>query len=130
MGHAGTWLRAQRASVRLALLCALAGAAAVFIWNARQPGVTQAPTPSSQPRVGQLAPDAAAAAEARAQSSAAPGASTARGATGVIVGDAPSADAAGVDAASHTDSDGFSPDYGALVDDFQQQRALDPLVDE
>jgi hypothetical protein len=47
-------------------------------------------------------------------------------ARGEALGD--SAEDAG--AATQTDADGFSPDYGALVDDFQQQRALDPLTDE
>jgi hypothetical protein len=128
-------VQAQRGSVRLALLCALAGAAAVFIWNARQPSVNQAPASSSQTTIGQRAPDLAATAVARAQPSAAPGASTPGGAAGVIEGDATrgealAADTAKADAATPTDADGFSPDYGALVDDFQQQRALDPLVDE
>jgi hypothetical protein len=120
----------QRGSVRLALLCALAGAAAVFVWRSWQPGPTAVPTPSSPARTAQQSPDAAGTADSGAQPFAAPGDPTPRAAAGAIVGNGSSADSTQVDAATHADSDGFSPDYGALVDEFQQRRALEPIVDE
>ncbi|MEZ5458356.1 MAG: hypothetical protein R3E65_03170 [Steroidobacteraceae bacterium] len=130
MDHAGTIAGTQRGSVRLALLCALAGAAAVFSWNAWQPVVTEAPT--APPQVGTAQPSAGAG----------PATPVTREPTGPAAATAPHRDAGiaqvdstdtvitGDDVAPQTDADGFSPDYGALVDDFQRQRALDPLIDD
>lgn len=116
----------EHGSVRVALLCVVAGAVAVFVWN----GLTPRDAPGATP-------PPASAASSESQRVPLPA-----GRTGVqqalptppstVTGpSASAADAAGASPESSVlDADGFSPDYGALVDGFQQQRALEPLIDD
>lgn len=121
----------QRGSVRLALLCALAGAAVVVIWSMQQPREAGPTSPERGTAVAATAPGAAASETQGVEAAAvsqpgpplpAPPDAAARGPAQQDEFDAAQAATA--------DADGFSPDYGALVDEFQQQRLLDPLVDD
>jgi hypothetical protein len=118
--------RRERGNARFALLCAIAGAASVFAWSALTPrDASRAPrpqavaatgesqqVPSPAPRIGlpQAPPTPSSTVTAPPESA---------------------GDGAGVSPeSSASDADGFSPDYAVLIDEFEQQRALEPLVDD
>jgi hypothetical protein len=115
----------HRGSVRFALLCALAGAAAVVVWSTLQPRDAR----SAMPLHGAAPAAAPSAPMPQAISSAQSGLPVQRAPVDPARGTA-SHDDLVAPATSTPDADGFSPDYGALVDEFQQQRALDPIVDD
>ena len=115
--------------MKRALLCGLAGAAAVFIWSMQQPREARTTWPEHGPVAAAATRDAAAGPQPGTPLAAAP-ADVARSTPPQAEFDAASqADLAAPETAT-LDADGFSPDYGALVDEFQQQRAVEPLVDE
>lgn len=133
MTHRSSIARRQQGSVRLALLCTLAGAAAVFVWRGLQPAVPARANPTDGRATGEaqgepssiLRPDALAPGQTQPPRPLQP----------PTAGSGPpvwQAAETPVDATTlpDTDADGFSPDYGALVDEFQQQRQLDPLIDD
>jgi hypothetical protein len=114
-----------RGSVRLAVLCALAGAAGVLVWSTLQPRDPRTAMPLLSPAP-VAAPDAPL---PPATSTTLPDSPLQRSPVDPARGIA-SQDDLVAPATPTPDADGFSPDYGALVDEFQQQRALDPLVDD
>jgi hypothetical protein len=115
--------------VRLAVLCALAGAAAVLVWSMLPPRDTRTAMPlhGPAPVAAPGAPLPPATSSAQPDSPLQPSPSPP---PGYPARGTESLDGLAAPQATARDADGFSPDYGALVDEFQQQRALDPLVDD
>jgi hypothetical protein len=110
----------QRGSVRLALLSALCGAAAVLIWSVVQERQIARPIGTASPSQVDTAAHSTAAAVPRP---------TRLEGTPPVPPPLPAIGATSA-AAPPTDPDGLPPDYAALIDDFQQQRAREPLVDD
>jgi hypothetical protein len=113
-------------SARVALLCAIGGAAAVFAWSALTPRDASRATPPQA---------VAATGESQQLPSPAPRIGLPQAPptpSSTVTGLAESAGDAAVTSpeSSASDADGFSPDYAVLIDEFEQQRALEPLVDD